>query len=177
MPIDLAMEVLDSKSARDAQLDADVLLARFNDAGKVTVLATQMMWIIGNVPGLLKASVIFATTITTPAPFLESYSAIANLPQAPAFDIPRSIEQWIEAQADDPTCLDGIPADDIVEQDGLLLHITEEFEPRIIVPTAPREALIRQHHADIFHLGPDKTTTPCGSPTSGPSWKQRFAKC
>ena len=51
----------------------------------------------------------------------------------------------------------GIPADEIVDQDGLLLHVHPDYDPRIIVPLAQQEDLIRQHHADLFHLGSDKT--------------------
>ena len=157
MPIDLALEVLDSRAATKAELDHELLRQRFDSAGKVTILATQMMWIIGNVPELQQTSATYSTVMSTPAPLLESFAAIADIPAAPVFDVPRSLEQWIEAQMEDPDRADGIPPEETVTRDGLTLHISKEYEPRIIVPEANRENLIRQHHSDLFHLGPDKT--------------------
>ena len=156
MPIDLATEILDSRIARQASLDPDLLRRRFDDSCKITILATQMLWIVGNVPELHQHAATYSTTVT-PAPLFESHAAVAGPARIASFAGPSTIEEWTQAQADDPDCLKDIPAAEVVVRDSLHLHLSPGHSPRIIVPESCRENLIRQHHSDIFHLGPDKT--------------------
>ena len=156
MPVDLVMTILDRRNAAKAGLDEDLLELRFNTAGKVMVLATQMIWIVGNIPELLDISVTFAATLSTPAPLLECYNIIAEAPRTLTFDFPRSLEKWVNAQEHDPTCVDNILPEEVMQREELQLHVSTEYEPRIIVPVTFREPLIKQHHEDMFHLGADK---------------------
>ena len=66
MPIDLTYAALD-RQARKANLDYDLLVAKFNGAAKITVLATQMLMLVGGVPELANTAVTFASTLVTPA--------------------------------------------------------------------------------------------------------------
>ena len=69
---------------------------KFEAAGKLTVLASQMLWIIGNVPHCAPVE-IFASTMSTPVP-------IPCISDDDSFTepIPRTVESWIEAQQTDP---------------------------------------------------------------------------
>ena len=158
MPLDLAHAALDRRLARKANLDHDLLVARFDEAAKVTVLATQMLWLVGGIPELANTAVTFASTLVTPAPLMEKFDATLPNPAVPAHDVPTTIEEWIDAQEEDPTCTRGIPPQEIVQQDGLFLHATTDHPLRIIVPEKYRDSLVRQRHEDLFHLGPDKTS-------------------
>ena len=157
MPLDLAHVTLDRRLARKANLDHDLLVAKFDGAAKITVLATQMLWLVGGIPELANSAITFASTLATPAPLLEKYDGTLPNPAVPTHDVPTTIEQWIEAQEADPACTTGIPPSEIVHQDGLALHAAADHPLRIIVPEQYREPLIRQRHEDLFHLGIDKT--------------------
>ena len=65
------------------------------------MLATQMLWVIGNIPNCTPIEV-FESTLTTTAPLMEALD-----PENPANEfadpVPKSIEEWIEAQE---TCPD-----------------------------------------------------------------------
>jgi transposase InsO family protein len=73
--------------------------------------------------------------------------------------LPTTIAAWKLAQDEDPAFLADIPPDSLIICDGLSLHKDPDFPSRILVPPALREALVRQHHADLQHLSHAKVLT------------------
>ncbi len=72
---------------------------------------------------------------------------------------PRLLPAWKQAQADDPAFLADLPPDSLLNCDGLSLHKDPDFPSRILVPPSLREALVRQHHADLQQLSHPKVLT------------------
>jgi hypothetical protein len=66
---------------------------RFKAAGKLTILATQMTWVIGNIPSCTPVE-MFSSSIQTEIP-IESTSDTFLDP------IPQTIEYWVEVQEQD----------------------------------------------------------------------------
>jgi hypothetical protein len=73
--------------------------------------------------------------------------------------LPTTIAAWKQARDDDPAFLADIPLDSLLTCDGLSLHKDPDFSSRILVPPSLREALVRQHHADLQHLPHAKVLT------------------
>jgi hypothetical protein len=90
--------------------------AAFKEAGKLTLLSPQMIWIIGNVPECAPVET-FLAELQTPAPLMDIF-ALSSTPSAPitsdpgssssadddslVTDVPQTLEAWAEAQAADP---------------------------------------------------------------------------
>ena len=70
-----------------------------------------------------------------------------------------TIAAWKDAQTADPAFLDNIPPDSLLLCEGFALHRDPDFPSRILVPPALREALTRQHHADLQHVSHPKVLT------------------
>jgi hypothetical protein len=141
----------------------DQLALRLDKAGKITILDSQMVWVIGNVPGCCPVE-IFAARLRTRAP-LTSFERpgpvdSANDPDnAPNSDedvegaLPRTLEAWIQAQKDDPNfqdCLEGI--ENKAQRQQLWINAPALQCPAIIVPQTCRELLVRDSHSRMFHL-------------------------
>ena len=93
IPVDL----LDQVYAINLYEDAPHVLIRerFEVAGKITILATQMTWVIGNILNCSPVE-IFATTLQTRVPIPGSST------QDFVVSVPETIEDWIEVQEKDP---------------------------------------------------------------------------
>jgi hypothetical protein len=141
----------------------DQLALRLEKAGKVTILDSQMVWEIGNVPGCCPAE-IFAARLRTRAPLagFERPGPVnpANDPQtAPNPDedvegaLPRTLEAWIKAQKEDPDfddCL--VEIEDKAQRQELWIYAPAQQCPTIIVPRTCRELFVRDAHSRMFHL-------------------------
>jgi hypothetical protein len=73
--------------------------------------------------------------------------------------LPTIIAAWKAAQTADPAFLADIPPASLLLCDGLSLHKDANFPSRIFVPPTLREALTRQHHADLQHVFHPKVPT------------------
>jgi hypothetical protein len=129
------------------------IAARLAKAGKITILATQMTWVFGNLADCTSVE-IFSASLRTPAPI----TALNPLNAPDVSDdidgaLPRTIEAWIGAQKADTNfeaLLDTI--DNKAVRDGLWIHAPPLQTPTIIVPQTCQEALIRDTHTRMFHL-------------------------
>jgi hypothetical protein len=74
---------------------------KHKEAGKISFLESEMLWFIGNIPELSNHCEIFANLKPTPAPLLEFRPAIVS-------QLPVSLDDWRDAQADDNELLEGI---------------------------------------------------------------------
>ncbi len=160
VPSDLLSESFAAKIFPGA--DVVDLKNRFKAAGKVQILVTQMTWVIGNVPQYT-AIEMFSQHLQTSAPLTGTPADIPNTSSTSGdtFEepVPTSIEEWIQEQTKDTDFLrsmDSIPG--VACRDGLYLYAPDNVPPRIFVPPATRESLIRFTHTKIFHLGHAKVT-------------------
>jgi hypothetical protein len=135
VPIDLAALSYEPSIFPDAPHEE--IRVRFDAAGKLTILASQMLWIIGNVPRCTPVE-IFASALSTPVP-------TACIPDDSFVEpVPRTVESWIEAQQTDPefaALLSKIP--DAAVRDGLSIWAPNDKVPKIIVPPSVQEPLVR----------------------------------
>ena len=153
LPIDIATQAYASNLYPD--IPHAVVKTAFVAAGKLTMLATQMLWVIGNIPNCAPIEV-FESTLTTTAPLMEDIS-----PDNPANEfsdpVPKSIEEWKEAQdacPDFTAMLDGI--DNVAVRNGLRIYAPPGSLPKIIVPPSMQESLTRYQHLKMYHLGSAK---------------------
>ena len=130
------------------------LLDLFTRSGKITILASQMTWVIGNIAGCCPVET-FASAPSTPIPSPGSSSDADTFTDA----TPQTIEGWIDAQTSDPdftTFIAGL--EHVAVRDNLHLHAPPNEIPKILVPPSVREPLIRSVHVRMFHLGPAKVS-------------------
>ena len=153
LPIDIATQACASNLYPDIPHAA--VKTAFVAAGKLTMLATQMLWVIGNIPNCTPIEV-FESTLTTTAPLMKDLD-----PENPANEfadpVPKSIEEWIEAQETCPdfaSMLDGI--DHVAVRNGLRIYAPPDSLPKIIVPPSMQEPLTRYQHLKMYHLGAAK---------------------
>jgi hypothetical protein len=161
IPVDLLPQV--RKPKLYPGIPHDQLALRLEKAGKVTILDSQMVWVIGNVPGCCPVE-IFAARLRTPAS-LTSFERpgpvnSANDPDvAPNSDedvecaLSRTLEAWIKAQKDDPDfddCL--VEIENKAQRQELWINAPAQQCPTIIVPRTCREMLVRDAHSRMFHL-------------------------
>jgi hypothetical protein len=142
------------------QLIAD----KFQKAGKVTILETQMTWVFGN---MIDCSPVetFSNSLRTPAPVTgfmvdgNVHLAIADENVADEIEgaLPQTLEAWIQAQTDsqDFAALLATIEDKACRQQ-LWIYAPADASPRIIVPASCREALIRDVHEKMYHLNHQK---------------------
>jgi hypothetical protein len=152
LPINIATQACASNLYPD--IPHAVVKTAFVAAGKLTMLATQMLWVIGDVPNCAPIEV-FESTLTTTAPLMEDIS-----PDNPANEfsdpVPKSIEEWKEAQdayPDFAAMLDGI--ENVAVRNGLCIFAPPGGLPKIIVPPSMQESLTRYQHLKMYHLGSD----------------------
>jgi len=141
----------------------DQLALRLDKAGKVTILDSQMVWVIGNIPGCCPVE-IFAARLRTRAPLTgferPGPANPANDPDsAPTLDedvegtLPRTLEAWVQAQKEDPDfhdCLEEV--ENKAQRQELWINAPAQHCPTIIVPRTCRELLVRDAHSRMFHL-------------------------
>ena len=149
VPVDLA--ALAYEPAIFSEAPHDEIKTKFAAAGKLTMLASQMLWVIGNVPNCTPVEV-FASSLSTPVP-------IPGIPDNETFSepVPRTVEGWIEAQQEDPE----FPAlvakiTDAAVRDGLHILAPNGKVPKILIPAAIQEPLVRLVHHRMHHLGSAK---------------------
>ena len=149
VPVDLA--ALAYEPAIFSEAPHDEIKTKFAAAGKLTMLASQMLWVIGNVPNCTPVEV-FASSLSTPVP-------IPGIPDNETFSepVPRTVEGWIEAQQADPE----FPAlvakiTDAAVRDGLHILAPNGKVPKILIPAAIQEPLVRLVHHRMHHLGSAK---------------------
>jgi hypothetical protein len=136
VPNDLLVESFAAKIFPGA--DSEDLQARFQAAGKVQILVTQMTWVIGNVPEY-KSIEMFAQSLRTLAPLTGISGEIPNTSSIveDTFNesIPTSVDEWIEEQMKDTDflrSLNSIPG--VACRDGLYLYALDNVSPRIFDP-------------------------------------------
>jgi hypothetical protein len=142
--------------------NAAAIKLRFQAAGKLQILVTQMTWVVGNIPQYT-AIEMFTQTLRTTAPITGSASQdppnqSSDLNNTFDEPVPTLVEEWIAEQTKDADeflqSLEALP--DIACRDGLYLYAPDNQPPKILVPPQTREPLIRFTHARMFHLGQAK---------------------
>ena len=136
VPNDLLSESFADKIYPEA--NAAAIKLRFQEAGKLQLLVTQMTWVIGNVP-TYKAIEMFSQQLRTEAPI--TGTGVPNFESSGTFDepVPTSVEEWIVEQQRDPEflkSLDDLPH--VACRDGLYLHATDNASLRIRVTPQTR---------------------------------------
>jgi transposase InsO family protein len=159
VPNDLLSESFADKIYPEA--NAAAIKLRFQAAGKLQILVTQMTWVVGNIPQYT-AIEMFTQTLRTTAPITGSASQDPPNQSSDLNDtfdepVPTLVEEWITEQTKDAAFLQSLEAlHDIACRDGLYLYAPDNMPPRILVPPGTREPLIRFTHARMFHLGQAK---------------------
>ncbi len=156
VPVDLLDQSYAAKIFAGAQ--PAVLKQKFKAAGKLTILTTQLTWVMGNISESRRIEIMFAETMATRAAIT---GTDPNKAQGDTFEItvPRTMEEWLEAQISDPDfefTIAGYSSRDIARRNGVWVHAPDGAMPRIIVPGQQQEALIRFTHEKMFHLGAAK---------------------
>ncbi len=140
------------------------IAAKFAKAGKVTILVTQMTWVIGNLDGCHPIE-MFANSLRTPAlvtAFGNHRLPGGELEPARLDDdilddvdgtVPRTLEAWTRAQKLDDSFPDLLKK---VENGALMndlwIQALPGRTPTIIVPLSCQELLVRDTHARMHHL-------------------------
>jgi hypothetical protein len=128
-------------------------------------LGSDQLWFIGNIPALHDFAKIYSQVLNRPPPLLEHFASSRNP------TLPSTIAEWKDAQTRDPDFLTAIPAESLLLCDGLSLKKNPDFPSRILVPPTLREALTRQHHADLNHVSHPKVLTSLARHYHWPSMK------
>ena len=127
------------------------LKTQFHTAGKLQILATQMTWVIGNIPEY-RIVEMFSQSLLTAAPI--TGDIITTTFEDP---VPTVVEEWISEQNQDTEFLSSIgDLPGVACRQGLYLFAPDDKPPRIFVPPKTREPLVRFTHQQMFHLGPAK---------------------
>jgi hypothetical protein len=158
---------------------------RFQKAGKVTILETQMLtWVFGNMRNCAPVET-FANSLRTPAP-VTGYTVDGHidspLDDSDAVDkvegtLPRTLAAWARAQERDPafaSMLDAI--EDMTCRQQLWIHAPSEANQRIIVPLACQELLVRDVHVKMFHLNHQKVSAIVERPYFWPTLRKDARK-
>ncbi len=134
-------------------------------AGKITILVTQMTWVVGNLADCAPIE-MFANSLITPAPatgffFVETDAnkqggrailAREDLEEV-AGTVPRTLESWVRAQTADEAfeiLLQSIEHKAL--RNGLWIYASPSLPTTIIAPLSCQEPLIRDTHARYYHL-------------------------
>jgi hypothetical protein len=130
-------------------VDVDALKAQFLAAGKLQILATQMTWVLGNITECCRIE-MFPQAMRTAAPITGLPDTDSDTFEEP---VPTTVEEWVSDQNKDLQFLNEFSGlDGIACRHGLYLYAPDHIPPRILVPPATREPLIRFTHARMFHL-------------------------
>jgi transposase InsO family protein len=138
--------------------------ARFAKAGKITILATQMTWVIGNLEDCHPIE-IFSSTLRTPAPvtgFGERRLPDGGVERAILDDdaldevegtVPRTLEAWVRAQKLDAGFDEMVRTmEDCALRNELWIQALPGRTPTIVVPSSCQELLVRDTHARLHHV-------------------------
>jgi hypothetical protein len=138
--------------------------ARFAKAGKVTILATQMTWVIGNLEDCNPIE-IFSSMLRTPAPVtgfgehrlpeggVERTALATDVLDEVEGTVPRTLEAWVRAQKLDAGFDDLLKTvEDCALRNELWIQALPGRTPTIVVPSSCQELLIRDTHARLHHL-------------------------
>jgi hypothetical protein len=161
LPAELAPRIADDGHFPDQP----PLLQPYTQGGKIMFLDSDQVWFIGSIPTLHQFSKIYAQVLQRPTPLLEHFTSQRNI------SLPSTLAEWKHAQSSDPDFLADIPPDSLLLCDGLSLHKGPDFPSRILVPPQLREALVRQHHADLQHMFHPKVLTSFARHYHWPSMK------
>jgi hypothetical protein len=150
IPVDLLTQVHEPKLYLDSPHEK--LKQLFDRAGKITLLAPQMTWVLGNM-GDFAPIEMFNQEPCTPFPS----PGTADVEDEFADPTPQTIENWIEAQRNDPD----FPAliskiEHAAARGGLHITAAPDSTPKLIVPASTFENLVRFTHKKMFHLGAAK---------------------
>jgi hypothetical protein len=149
LPSELVPRIADAGHFQD---QPDLALP-YAHGGKVMFLDSDQLWFIGNIVPLHNFAKLYSQVLQQPLPLSAHFAASRNA------TLPTTIVAWKDAQAADPAVLDDIPPESLLLCDGLSLHKDADFSSHIIVPPTLREALTRQHHADLQHVSHPKVLT------------------
>jgi hypothetical protein len=135
--------------------------AKFKEAGKITILVTQMTWVIGNLQDCHPIE-IFANSLRTPAPvtaFGDRLLPGGELQRAIMDDdvldevegtLPRTLEAWVRVQGLDEAFPDLVKdVENSALMNGLWIQALPGRTPTIIVPRSYQELLVRDPHAPL----------------------------
>jgi transposase InsO family protein len=149
VPSDLAPRI-----PQPHQFDSQPDLAKpYATAGKIMFLDSDHLWIMGNIPSLQSFSKIYSQVLDRPSPLLELFGTTLHP------NLPSTLMEWKHAQDTEPEFLQNIDPDSLAKCNGLTIFKDATFPSRILVPPSLRDALIRQHHADLQHVSHNKVFT------------------
>jgi len=152
IPVDLLSQSYEPNIYKDAPFEK--IRKLFLKAGKVTLLSSQMTWVIGNIENCSPVET-FKLQLLTPSPSPGS-STDADEFSDPT---PQTIEGWIDAQTADPNFRRSLDqTDHVAVREGLHIYCPPGEVPKILVPPSNYEPLIRSVHIRMFHLGSSKVT-------------------
>jgi hypothetical protein len=116
-------------------------------------LDSDQLWFIGNIAPLTNFAKTYSQVLHRLSPLLAHFAASRDA------TLPTTIAAWKDALIADLAFLDDIPPASLLLCDGLSLHKDPDLPSRIFVPPTLREALTRQHHADLQHVSHPKVLT------------------
>jgi transposase InsO family protein len=164
------------------------IAAKFKAAGKITILVTQMTWIIGNLEDCHPIE-IFSSSLRTPAPVTsfgdrllpggELQRAIMDNDILDEVDgtLPRTLEAWVRAQGLDEAFPDLVQeVENSALMNGLWIQALPGRTPTIIVPRSCQELLVRDTHARMHHLNHAKVHIVLKRSYSFPNMKATIRK-
>jgi hypothetical protein len=175
IPVDLVSQTYNPTLFRTGGPCPKATKKAFAACGTITCLQSQMMWVIGNVP-TLDYPEMFVAQLVTPAPLLEAFDAVLLV------DVPCTLEDWIQAQQDDPdfaSFVDKLPGAAV--RADLHVYAPDDAPPKMLVPASKRESLIRRTHEAMFHLGHAKVklalAQSCFWPELATDCRRRLKDC
>jgi hypothetical protein len=149
LPSDLAPRIANANQFPDQP----ELHQLYKQAGKIMFLDSDHLWFLGNMPSLQELSKIFSHVLDRPSPLLCQYNTA--LPT----HVPTTLDEWRQAQQNEPDFLTVLAPNFLVLCNGLTLFKDADFPSRILVPPSLREPLTQQHHADLQHVSHPKVLT------------------
>jgi len=149
LPSDLAPRILQPNQFA-SQPD---LAEPYATAGKIMFLDSDHMWFTGNIPSLQSFSKIYSQVLDQPSPLIEIFGTTLH----PC--LPSTLLEWKHAQDTEPEFLLSLDPNSLATCNGLTIYKDTTFPSRILVPPSLRDALIRQHHADLQHVSHNKVFT------------------
>jgi transposase InsO family protein len=149
VPVDLLDQTYSPNLYPDAP--SSLILEKFKVTGKLTILSTQMTWIIGNIPTCTPVET-FSTILSTSDQQSSSHTFEDPIPQ--------SIEDWIDIQKNDTSFQHFFDkTEHAAIRNGLSILACPNKPPLILVPRDVREHLVRFTHKKMFHLGAEKVSS------------------
>ncbi len=149
VPSDLAPRI-----AQPNQFESQPDLAEpYATAGKIMFLDSDHLWVTGNIPSLQSFSKIYSQVLDRPSPLIELFGTTLHP------NLPSTLMDWKHTQDTEPEFLQALDPNSLAKCNGLTIFKDATFPSRILVPPSLRDALIRQHHADLQHVSHSKVHT------------------